>query len=206
MPANPSLARVALPLPVGSTAGRASGWWGMVALIITEASLFGYLLFAYFYLQAQTSAAFPPEGPPKLTIALINTAVLIGSSVLVWLGERQIHRDRRWAGCALLCAAVVAGTVFVLIQLHEWHGKPYGLTSHVYGSLYFTITGFHLLHVLVGLVVLACLALWCALGYQDSRWHAALGIGALYWHFVDAIWLLVFTSLYLSPYVLGGGT
>ncbi|MDQ2987736.1 MAG: cytochrome c oxidase subunit 3 [Pseudomonadota bacterium] len=193
----------ALPLAVGSTAGRANGWWGMTALIVTEASLFGYLLFAYFYLQSQTEMAWPPEGLPKLAVPFANTIILLGSSVLVWLGERSIRRDRRVAGVAWLCAAVAAGALFVLIQLHEWHGKPYGLTSHVYGSLYFTITGFHLLHVLVGLAVLACLALWCALGYQDSRWHAALGIGALYWHFVDAVWLAVFSVLYLSPYVLG---
>ncbi len=193
----------ALPLAVGSTAGRANGWWGMTALIVTEASLFGYLLFAYFYLQSQTEMAWPPEGLPKLAVPFANTIILLGSSVLVWLGERSIRRDRRVAGVAWLCAAVAAGALFVLIQLHEWHGKPYGLTSHVYGSLYFTITGFHLLHVLVGLAVLACLGLWCALGYQDSRWHAALGIGALYWHFVDAVWLAVFSVLYLSPYVLG---
>lgn len=193
----------ALPLAVGSTAGRANGWWGMTALIVTEASLFGYLLFAYFYLQSQTEMAWPPEGLPTLAVPFANTIILLGSSVLVWLGERSIRRDRRVAGVAWLCAGVAAGALFVLIQLHEWHGKPYGLTSHVYGSLYFTITGFHLLHVLVGLAVLACLALWCALGYQDSRWHAALGIGALYWHFVDAVWLAVFSVLYLSPYVLG---
>lgn len=192
-----------LPLAVGSTGGRATGWWGMTALIVTEASLFGYLLFAYFYLQSQTAMAWPPEGLPKLAVPLANTAVLLGSSVLVWLGERCIRGDRRAAGVAWLCAAVLAGTLFVLVQLHEWHGKSYGLTSHVYGSLYFTITGFHLLHVLVGLAVLACLALWCALGYQDSRWHAAVGIGALYWHFVDALWLAVFSVLYLSPYLLG---
>lgn len=192
-----------LPLPVGSTAGRASGWWGMIALIVTEASLFGYLLFAYFYLQAQSSEAWPPDGAPKLTIPLINTAILLGSSVLVWLGESGIKRNRRRVGTAWLCAAIVAGIVFVGVQLHEWQGKAYGLGSHVYGSLYFTITGFHLLHVVVGLIVLAFLALWCMLGYQDKRWHAALGIGALYWHFVDAVWLAVFSALYLSPYVFG---
>lgn len=199
----PDAVIAAAPLPVGSTGGRATGWWGMVALIVTEASLFGYLLFAYFYLQSQTTMRWPSEGLPKLAVPLANTAILLASSALVWMAERSIQHDRRRAGVAWLCAAVLAGSMFVLVQLHEWHGRSYGLGSHVYGSLYFTITGFHLLHVLVGLAVLACLALWCALGYQDRRWHAALGIGALYWHFVDAVWLAVFTVLYLSPYALG---
>jgi heme/copper-type cytochrome/quinol oxidase subunit 3 len=194
-------------LPVSEALGDkvrlASGWWGMLALIITEASLFGYLLFAYFYLQSQTPAAWPPGGPPALQIPLINTAILLGSSVLVWLGERCVRRGSSRAGAAWLAGGVVAGSVFALVQLHEWQDKPFRLGSHVYGSLYFTITGFHLLHVLVGLAVLAVLALWCVLGLQDSRRHTALSVGALYWHFVDAVWLAVFSALYLTPYLFG---
>jgi heme/copper-type cytochrome/quinol oxidase subunit 3 len=197
-------------LPVGTAIGDrlrlSNGWWGMLALILTEASLFGYLLFAYFYLQSQTPAAWPPSGAPALTVPLINTAILLGSSALVWLGERAVRRGRPRAGCAWLCAAIVAGAVFAGVQLHEWQGQSFRLASHVYGSLYFTITGFHLLHVLVGLAVLAVLALWCLLGYQDSRRHTALSIGALYWHFVDAVWVAVFSALYLSPYLLGART
>ena len=188
---------------LGEKVRLSSGWWGMLALIITEASLFGYLLFAYFYLQSQTPAAWPPDGAPRLTIPLINTGILLGSSILVWLGERMVRRGRARAGAAWLAAGCAAGALFVLIQLHEWQDKPYRLGSHVYGSLYFTITGFHLLHVLVGLAVLATLALWCLTGAQDRQRHTALSAGALYWHFVDAVWLAVFSALYLTPYLFG---
>ena len=75
----------------------------------------------------------------------------------------------------------------------EWHDHPYGLTAHLYGSLYFTITGFHMAHVVVGLIVLLLLLLWTALGYFDERRCAALTIGGLYWHFVDVVWLFIFT-------------
>ena len=193
------------PLPVGSAGKRASGWWGLLALIVTEASLFGYLLFAYFYLNAQSGAgvAWPPDGLPDLRMPSINTVLLLSSSVMVWLGERRLRGNRPGAAQAWLVAAVVTGALFVLIQFGEWHKKPYGLSSHVYGSLYFTITGFHLAHVVVGLGILAMLTVWTRLGYLDHRRYAALTIGGLYWHFVDAVWLFVFGALYLSPFIFG---
>lgn len=90
------------PLPVGSCGERASGWWGVLTLVATEAGLFGYLLFCYFYLQSQSAARWPPEGMPKLGLAAVNTIVLLSSSVFVWLAERAVRaggdrvRSRRW--------------------------------------------------------------------------------------------------------------
>jgi heme/copper-type cytochrome/quinol oxidase subunit 3 len=203
------------PLPVGSAGKRGSGWWGLMALIVTEASLFGYLLFAYFYLAAQNgggagatagSAPWPPDGRPELLMPALNTVILLSSSVMVWLGERALRNGARRASVAWLALALAFGTAFALIQLGEWHKKPYALGTHAYGSLYFTITGFHLAHVIVGLAILALLLGWTLLGYIDGERRAALSIGGMYWHFVDAVWLFVFSALYLSPYVLGGRT
>lgn len=199
------------PLPVGSAGTRASGWWGLMALIVTEASLFGYLLFAYFYLAAQNGAGaasgqpWPPDGRPALLMPALNTAILLSSSVLVWLGERALRRGARRSSVAWQALALGFGAAFALIQLGEWHKKPYGIASHAYGSLYFTVTGFHLAHVIVGLAILALLLAWTLLGYIDAERRVALSIGGMYWHFVDAVWLFVFSALYLSPYVLGPG-
>jgi cytochrome c oxidase subunit 3 len=189
------------PLPVGSAGKRSGGWWGVMALIATEGSLFGYLLFSYFYLASQTPQHWPPEGLPKLWVPGINTAILLTSSVFVWASERCLRLGRpRWS-LAAMAASVLLGAGFVAIQLGEWHNKPYGRASNLYGSLYFTITGFHLLHVAAGLVILALLLIWIALGYFDHRRHAAVTIGGLYWHFVDVVWLFVFSALYLFPYL-----
>lgn len=188
-------------LPVGSAGRLSSGWWGMMAMIATEASLFAYLIFSYLYLASQTPQHWPPEGLPKIGIGLLNTGVLICSSVFAWLCERLVRWRRiRWA-VASMAVAIVLGIVFVGIQLSEWRNHPYSISTHLYGSLYFTITGIHVLHVLIGLVVLAFLLAWTALGYFDEKRSAALKIGSLYWHFVDVVWIFIFITLYVTPFL-----
>jgi cytochrome c oxidase subunit 3 len=189
------------PLPVGSDGKLSGGWWGVLALIVTEGSLFGYLLFAYFYLAAQTEQQWPPMGLPDLLLPGINTAILLLSSACVWASERCIRKKQsRWAITAM-ALAIVLGACFIGMQLNEWDKKTYGMTSDLYGSLYFTITGFHLCHVMIGLVILLFLLVWISLGYFDDRRYAAVAIGGVYWHFVDVVWLFVFTSLYIFPYL-----
>jgi cytochrome c oxidase subunit 3 len=174
----------------------------MWTLIGTEAALFGYLIFSYLYLYSQSGTHWPPEGLPKIAPAAWNTVVLLSSSGFVWLCERLVVRGRpKRAACAML-VAIVLGIVFVGVQLKEWRDHPYGPSTHLYGSLYFTITGFHMAHVIVGLVVLMLLLVWTALAYFDKARHAPLTIGGMYWHFVDIVWLFIFSTLYLSPFVL----
>ncbi|MDQ3185802.1 MAG: cytochrome c oxidase subunit 3 [Pseudomonadota bacterium] len=189
------------PLPIGSGGKLSGGWWGVLALIVTEGSLFGYLLFAYFYLASQTEQDWPPEGLPRLLMPTINTVILLTSSVCVWVSEHCIRQRRmRWSIAAMVLA-IALGVCFVVIQLIEWNVKTYDMTSNLYGSLYFTITGFHICHVVIGLIVLLLLLVWTSLGYFDDRRYAAVTIGGAYWHFVDVVWLFIFTSLYLFPYL-----
>lgn len=176
-----------------------SGWFGTWWLVATEAALFGYLLFGYVYSWLQASGPWPPDGPPPLTLALPNTFVLLASSVAVWVGARGLRRNNRTLLLIGLIVAFVLGAVFVGVQLKEWSDKPFSLTSHLYGSFYFTITGFHMAHVVVGLLALGALALWTSLGHFDRNRREPVAIGALYWHFVDAVWLVVFATFYLAP-------
>jgi cytochrome c oxidase subunit 3 len=189
------------PLPVGSEGKLAGGWWGILALIVTEGSLFGYLLFTYFYLSSQAEQHWPPEGLPSLLLPGINTAILVASSVCVWASERCVARKKKWGSMMGMVLAIVLGALFVGIQLAEWSNKTFGMTSDLYGSLYFTITGFHMLHVVIGLVILLLLLVWISFSYFDEKRHAAITIGGVYWHFVDVVWLFVFSTLYLFPYM-----
>jgi len=189
------------PLPVGSPGRKSSGWFGMMTLIATEASLFVYLLFSYFYFALWSDGAFLPKDPPKFNLSGPDTVILLLSSVVVWWGEKGARKGHRRQLSLGLLGGIVLGAIFVGVQLIEWSGKPYQFNSSAYSSLYFTITGFHLAHVVIGMLVLLVLLVWSLLGHFDSRRHAPVAIGAIYWHFVDAIWLAVFFTIYVTPYL-----
>jgi len=186
-------------LPVGSLGRNASGWWGMAMLIATEATLFAYLLFSYFYLASHAPPPWPSGGPPSLTLAIPGTLVLIAGSVTMWWGERGIKQGRRGQLAAGLILSMILGLAFIILEGKEWAAKPFTLSTNVYSSLYFTITGFHLAHVVAGLLMLAVLLLWTMLDHFDENRHSAVSTGVIYWHFVTAVWLAVFFTFYITP-------
>jgi heme/copper-type cytochrome/quinol oxidase subunit 3 len=177
---------------------RPLGWWGMVLLIATEAALFAYLLFSYFYV-GSLGPAWPPTGPRELTLALPNTILLLASSgTMIW-AERSARRGRQGGLRLGLLLTFAMGIVFLGIQLREYGQASFTPQTDSYGSLFYTITGFHGAHVLAGLLMLAVIQIRAWLGHFGPRRHEAVSNVALYWHFVDAVWLAVFTSLYLTP-------
>jgi cytochrome c oxidase subunit III len=142
-------------LPVGSIGNQASGYFGVWWVIITEASLFIYLIFGYAYCAMQFPGKWPPSGPPELTLALPDTLILILSSVAVALGEHAIKQGKRARLTLGLVVGFVLSIVFVAIQLKEWASRGTTLASNLYYSFYFTTTGFHMAHVVVGILILA---------------------------------------------------
>ena len=188
-----------LDLPVGSIGRHANGWWGMMILIVTEGALFVYLLFAYYYAAVQHQRNWLPEDLPDFRLSLPDTILLLLSSVVVWRGESLIKQGRSGATAIYLSVASLMGIVFVAIQALERGTKKFTPFSSSYGSLYYIITGFHMAHVAAGVLILATLALWCALGYFNRIRSAPVSIGAIYWHFVDAVWLALFFTFYVTP-------
>jgi cytochrome c oxidase subunit III len=187
-------------LPVGSMGRHANGWWGMIMLITTEGALFVYLLFAYYYTAVQEGRDWLPDKLPGVSLSLPDTIILIASSFVLARGERLLYRgasNARIAIHALIAAAM--GVVFIAIQGLEWAGKAFTPFSGSYGSLYFVITGFHMLHVAAGVIILIVLSIWTALGYFDRRRTAAFSTGVIYWHFVDIVWIALFFTFYISP-------
>lgn len=188
-------------LPINPGRQANPGWWVMVLVIATEAMLFAYLLFAYFYLASMSRSAFPTGGAPKLELVLPNTIILIASSGTMYWGERGIRRgDQRRLRLGML-ATLILGAVFLATQGVEYSRKPFGLSTSAYGSLFFTITGFHGAHVFVGLLMNAVVQVWAGRGWFGRERHLAVTNVAMYWHFVDIVWLVVFVSLYITPRV-----
>ncbi|MGI8403133.1 MAG: cytochrome c oxidase subunit I [Gemmatimonadaceae bacterium] len=179
--------------------GRSSGWWGTVCLIATEAAFFAYLLTSYFYLASRSTFAWPPAGPPSLRLVVPNTLILLASSgTMIWAdrGIRSGSRARLRAGLLL---TFLLGVVFLAIQAIEYRSKGTVPGDNAYSSLFFTITGFHGAHVAVGLLMIAVTSVRAWLGHFSPEKRFAVTNVALYWHFVDAVWLFVFTALYLVP-------
>jgi heme/copper-type cytochrome/quinol oxidase subunit 3 len=188
-------------LPVGAINTRASGWWAMIFTVFTEASLFAYLLFSYYYLAVQPHlpGTFPQGGTPDLSLALPNTIILLLSSAAVAWAQFGIEHGNKWRLTAGLGIGALLGLVFLVVQYFEWAAKPFALASSPYSSLYFTVTGFHMAHVVVGFAILLALTWWSSRGYFNRVRYAHIHIGALYWHFVDVVWLVVFFTFYITP-------
>ncbi|MEJ0052439.1 MAG: cytochrome c oxidase subunit 3 [Methylovirgula sp.] len=188
-------------LPIGTVAYHASGWYGMLGVIVTEGALFGYLLFSYFYCAVQLPPSWTPEPHPSLTYALPATLVMFLSSTAMWWAQRGFYLGAAPRYRFGLVAAILLGLVFVALELLEWKSKPFALTDSLYSSLYFTTTGIDLVHLIVGIIAVAAVLAWSLLGYVDARRDTPTLIVGAYWHFVTLAWLAVFVTFYISPYL-----
>jgi heme/copper-type cytochrome/quinol oxidase subunit 3 len=200
-PATVTPERQASVLPLVLSGPQTVGWWGMVLFLVGDLLLFAFLFTSYFYLEASTPH-WPPAGvsPPDLRRPIVMTIVLLGSSIpMAWADSsiRRGHQGRLKLGLAL---AFVLFAIFLGLQVWEYSSKPFGLTTNIYGSLFFTITGLHGLHIVVGLLLSAYLQARAWLGHFSRHRHLAVENIALYWHFVDAIWVVIFISIYLWPF------
>ncbi len=181
---------------------RPLGWWGMVLFIATEAMFFGLLLFVYLFLRAQATE-WPPVGvaEPELAVSGVRSVVLLSSSLPMLLAERGARRgDRRrlvWGlGATFLLAAL-----FFVGHVEEartlWaEGERPGLNS--YTSAFWTVTNAHALHLLVGMAMVAFTWTRAVLGRYRAGEHLGVQLTAMYWHFVDIVWVAVYATLYLS--------
>lgn len=190
-----------LNLPVGPVGRHGIGWWGAGTLIATEGALFAYLLFSYFYTGATAPAGWLLEPHPGLKLACANTILVLLSSLVAWWGEQGILKGVNSRALLGFGCAFLMGTAFVAIQCWEWRAKTYGIGTSSYASLYFVTSGIHMAHVIVGLAVLLALFSWTALDYFSPRRCLVVSAGVLYWHFVNVVWLFVFTTYDITPYL-----
>ncbi len=190
----------------GFAGGRAPGFWGMVMLIFTEATLFGILLFSYLYLRFQNGPTWPPDGieKPDLFLVSIMTPILLLSSAPMHWAHTGIRRGKVWRLRLGLLLTFVMGATFLGLQGIEYHeilSTQFTPRTNGYGSLFFTITGFHRAHVGVGLLMNLWLQWYARRGRFSARRHLPVENVAMYWHFVDAVWVFILATLYLSPHL-----
>lgn len=181
----------------GSLDRRDLSWWGMALFIITEGTLFAYLIASYFYV-GSSNPAWPPI-VPEIRITAINTALLIISSGCAIMADRSIKRGRTRLLSAWLGVTILLGVIFLALQMHEYTTLTFRPQTDAYGSLFYLITGLHGAHVAAGLLMLLYVLVRALAGHFNAVRHFAVRNAILYWHFVDVVWIVVFTSLYVLP-------
>lgn len=195
-------ATVGAPTPASRRRTYPTAWWGVSMLILTEAMIFLALIAAYFFLRA-SSNSWPPAGieAPELKLSIPFSFVLWGSSIPVVWAEASLRNgrvDRFRIGIAI---SFVMGASFMVYTMHDFAGLKYRWTDNAYASIYYTIVGLHAFHVVLGLFMNLVVQLKAKLGRYDGGHYASAEVFSLYWHFVDAVWLLVFPSLFLSAHI-----
>jgi heme/copper-type cytochrome/quinol oxidase subunit 3 len=192
--------------PQGAELGRSPAFWGMVLLIFTEATFFFILFISYVYLRFQSGETWPPPPleKPKLFLVWFMTPILVLSSVpahVADMGARTGNiRRLRWG----LVLTIAQAGAFIGLTVVEWmekiHTEHLVHSTNAYGSIFFTIVGFHGVHVAVGVMLLLWLLVYAFRGRWTADNHLPVQNVILYWHFVDVVWLFILTILYLSPH------
>jgi cytochrome c oxidase subunit III len=178
---------------------RGVEWWGLLTFIFTEAIFFGSLITGYLYLRLQNAAQWVPPGapPPDLTIALINTVLLVSSGFVAhWARNGIRHGNHRTLNVGL-AVSIALGVAFLALQGWEYTHSGFSPQTGTYGSAFFTLTGFHGAHVTAGVIFLSILLLRSLRGSFNAEHNFGVEAGTLYWHFVDVVWIFLVALLYI---------
>jgi cytochrome c oxidase subunit III len=172
---------------------------GMLLFIISEVMLFGAFFTAYFFIRVVGEAQwFPFEGweLPKV-IAGINTCVLVSSSFTMhWALEGARRGNRRAMQMGLLTTALL-GLTFLSVQVNEYVHVGFSPQDNAQGTIFYGLTGLHGAHVAVGLTLLVFATLRAFRGHFTPKEHRGVEVPGIYWHFVDVMWIIVYSTVYL---------
>jgi cytochrome c oxidase subunit 3 len=179
---------------------------GMILFITSEVMFFAGLFAAYFNVRAN-AAHWPPTQPAGLSehfnlhaepfFALGLTIILIISSATCQLGVSAIRRNDRTGFIRAIAVTVILGIVFLIGQVYDYMTLGFGLGDGVFGTTFYTLTGFHGAHVFGGVIMLSVILYRGMAGQFSSRHHDAVEATSIYWHFVDVVWIGLFSTLYI---------
>ncbi len=174
---------------------------GMWLFLGTEILLFGGLFAAYAIFRAKYPEMFFEQHVElNKKMGAINTCILIFSSLTMAMGVSAIQRGKQKATAILILITIICGLGFGVVKYFEYsakfHHHIYPSTS-IFFSLYFMMTGLHMIHVFVGLVILSVLFVLTLKGKFNAKYSTPVEVGGLYWHLVDLIWIYLFPLLYL---------
>ena len=181
-----------MPLPL-----HLRGRVGMWCLIAAESAIFTIFVVAYLYYAGKSTGPTPRE---VLEVPVFISICLFSSSFTIVMGEKAVHRGNVKLFTVWLFATIVLGAIFVIGSFREWYRLIYedGVTisSSLFGTTFYSLVGLHLSHVIVGLTMLSLVLIFSLLGWVKQEHAPRIGVLALYWHFVDTVWVVVLSVVY----------
>jgi cytochrome c oxidase subunit 3 len=186
--------------------GTDTALMGMLLFIASEVMFFAALFGAYFNVRS-TAATWPPEGTDFITpfefpfLPIVVTAILVTSSFTMQIAVSRIRKGDRRGMNRAIAVTVMLGVLFLFLQLYDYislvGNDNFGINSGVYGTLFYTMTGFHGAHVLGGVVGMSVILTRGLQGQFSAKHHIAVEAVSIYWHFVDVVWIALFSTIYL---------
>ena len=177
--------------------------WGVILFITSEVIFFFSFFWAYFHSSlgptVDVGGVWPPTGVMPFNpfdIPLLNTVILLSSGATVTWAHHAILNKNYKSSLTSLALTVILGLYFTGLQAIEYVEASFRIADSAYGATFFVATGFHGLHVIIGTTFLAVCLIRLTLGHYRDTHHFGFEAAAWYWHFVDVVWLFLFTSIY----------
>jgi cytochrome c oxidase subunit 3 len=173
---------------------------GMLLFIISEVMVFGAFFTAYFFIRvvAEGHTWFPVDGKDlPVAVAGVNTAILVSSSLTLHWAQTSIKNGNRFGLQAGMTATFLLGLTFLFIQINEYVHIGFAAQDNAQATIFFSLTGLHGAHVTIGLLLLGMVTIRAYKGHFSPEHHQGLEVPGIYWHFVDVMWIVVYTSVYV---------
>nr|AIZ58677.1 cytochrome c oxidase subunit III [Ornithodoros pavimentosus]AIZ58690.1 cytochrome c oxidase subunit III [Ornithodoros pavimentosus] len=181
--------------------------WGMILFIISEVFFFVSFFWAFFHSSLSPNIEIGSQWPPMMitpfnpfSIPLLNTTILLSSGITItWSHHSLIMKNYKETTLAL-SLTITLGMIFTSLQSWEYIQAPFSISDSIYGSTFFMSTGFHGLHVIIGTTFLTAILARIILNHMSNNHHFGFEAAAWYWHFVDVVWLFLYTFVYWWTY------
>ncbi len=179
----------------------APGQWGLVSFLVSEVALFGTLIVVYLFYLGKDVMGGPTPAVLTLPLVLCTTACLLSSSATIHFAEKSLQRGLRGRFLQLWAATIGLGALFLGGTAFEWHdlivNQHLTIGRNLFGTTYYTLVGLHAVHVTGGVIVMLIVLALALRRQLTTANRAGVGLVSWYWHFVDVVWVVVFTVVYV---------
>jgi cytochrome c oxidase subunit 3 len=171
---------------------------GMLLFIISEVMVFGAFFTAYFFIRVAQGDPWPAHGTTlPVEVAGVNTAILVSSSLTMHWAQTSIKNGNRLGLKAGILTTFLLGCTFLFVQINEYANIGFAPQDHAQATIFYSLTGLHGAHVFIGLSLLLFVTIRSFRGHYSQTEHRGVEVPGIYWHFVDIMWIIVYSTVYV---------